>query len=124
MPRPALMALLGVGVDPPAATAMPMPPASRTVASSATIRVRPFPMNLMCVSLPRDPDDRRGWSSSPPRYRIGAGRVEGAVAHHGSAAVEDAGRLKREAEVAGHVLEQPGARREDGRMDDEHVLVD
>src|SRR4051812_15676804 len=52
------------------------------------------------------------------------GDVERAVAHDGGTAVEDAGRGQGQGQVAGEVVEQSGPRREDGRVDDEEVLVD
>src|SRR4051812_22322155 len=52
------------------------------------------------------------------------GGLERAGAHDGGTAVEDAGRGQGQGQVAGEGVEQSGPRREDGRVDDEEVLVD
>src|SRR5438128_1611908 len=52
------------------------------------------------------------------------GGLERAIAHDGGTAVEDAGRGHAQGQVAGEVVEQPWPRREDGRVNDEEVLID
>ena len=51
-------------------------------------------------------------------------KIEAPNAHDRRTAVEDAGGRQREAQVMGDVVEQAGPRGEDGRVDDEQVLVD